>query len=44
MSKNSNKQRLIQLKEWMESRGKSITKSSTPVKKFSKADYYKEKQ
>ncbi len=40
MSKNSPKQRLLQLREWLKS-NKTTTNSSEPTKKFSKSDYYK---
>ena len=45
MSKNSPKQRLEQLKDWLKWReangGTSFRDSKPPKKKFSKADYYK---
>jgi len=42
MSKNSAKQRLDQLKDWLEWRGSSKSfKDSANPKKFSKADHYK---
>ena len=44
MSKISNKARLTQLKEWMESRGTTASAGKKQTKKFSKADYYKGKQ
>lgn len=45
MSKNSPKQRLEQLKDWLKWReangGTSFRNAKAPKKKFSKADYYK---
>ena len=45
MSKNSPKQRLEQLKDWLKWReangGTSFRNSKPPKNKFSKADYYK---
>lgn len=40
MSKNSSRQRLIQLKEWIESRASGGNNTKKP-RKFSKADHYK---
>jgi hypothetical protein len=41
MSKVSNKARLQQLKEWMDSRGQKMTGSANaPRKRFSKSDHY----
>ena len=45
MSKNSPKQRLEQLKDWLAWKkangGASFLKSKAPKKRFSKSDYYK---
>lgn len=40
MSKTSAKQRVTQLKEWLETRSRSNS-SSTKPQKFSKSDHYK---
>ena len=45
MSKISNKARLTQLKEWMESRGNKMTPSTNNSRRrFSKTDHYKGKR
>ena len=44
MSKISNKARLTQLKEWMESRSKKSSSPRRTKSNFSKADHYKSKQ
>lgn len=41
MSKNSPKQRITQLKEWLKTRGTSTEATSKSPTKFSKADHYK---
>jgi len=43
MSKTSNKQRYIQLKEWMSTFRKINTKGKKKGKKVSRSDYYKSK-
>ena len=43
MSKISNKARVTQLKEWLESRSKKSSTGRKPKTNFSKADYYKSK-
>ena len=42
MSKVSSKQRYIQLKEWLSTRGVNTSGTTKQKKKFSKADYYKQ--
>ena len=45
MSKISNKARLTQLKEWMESRGTKMSSgTSAPKRRFSKSDHYNKKR
>lgn len=44
MSKVSNKARLTQLKEWMESRGTKMYTGTKPQRKFSKSDHYNKKR
>ena len=41
MSKNSSKQLVTQLKEWLSTRKTTSTPSSSSKKTFSKADHYK---
>jgi hypothetical protein len=41
MSKNSAKQNLTQLKEWLKTRGTSTEDTSKSPRKFSKSDHYK---
>lgn len=42
MSKNSAKQTITQLKEWLKSRGTSTEATSNSPRKFSKTDHYKQ--
>lgn len=44
MSKVSNKARYTQLKEWLEARGTKASAGKNQTQRFSKADYYKQKQ
>ena len=44
MSKISNKARVTQLKEWLESRSKKSSSPRRTKSNFSKAEYYKSKQ
>ena len=44
MSKISNKARLQQLKEWMESRGTKASAGKQQTKRFSKSDHYNKKR
>ena len=42
MSKTTSKQKYVQLKEWLASRGTNTSGTSNPKKRFSKADHYKQ--
>lgn len=42
MSKTTSKQKYVQLKEWLASRGTNVSGTTKQKKRFSKSDYYKQ--